>query len=114
MNKTTTCTDCNKTFKTLFSYKTHRTKFHKVILKASVVKGKILGGPNYPPVYPKDLCPSEQSNQSLGYRSPTNPGTLNGLQLSDSPSNLIEQQRKDLISREQSELDDLILKKVWK
>ena len=38
MDKTNTCTDCNKTFKTLSSYKAHRTKFHKYILKASVAK----------------------------------------------------------------------------
>ena len=89
MDKTNTCTDCNNTFKTLSSYKAHRTKFHKDILKASVATGK--------PVYQKDLWSSEQSNQSLGH---TSPGGLKDLQSSDSPTNLIEQQR----------LDDLILK----
>ena len=58
MDKTNTCTDCNKTFKTLSSYKAHRTKFHTNILKASVATGE--------PVYQKDLWSSEQTNQSPG------------------------------------------------
>ena len=85
-----TCTDCNKTFKTLSSYKAHRTKFHKNILKASVAKGK--------PVYQNGL-----QTQILG-------GGQKDLSLLNSSTDLIEQQRKDLRSGELSEIDDLILK----
>ena len=63
-----TCTDCNKTFKTLSSYKAHRSKFHKDILKAGVAKGR--------PVYQNGL-----QSQPLVIESNIDP--------------LIEQQRLD-------------------
>ena len=74
MDMTHTCTDCNETFKTLFSYEAHQTKFHKDILKVSVAKSK--------PVYQKDLWSGEQTN-----------GGLKDLKSSESFTNLINQNR---------------------